>query len=137
MTTYLIKLGNWEQPRNFETIEAAKTWALINVGKEATVSVAGPHDQIRPKTVNEILAGRKMFGQTLQNTFVLDNIPFAPTLAQAEALLPKMREAWELCELGSLTLCSEKLAGIATDSIFTAERKAKYIQMIADYLASE
>ena len=137
MTTYLIKLGNWEQPRNFVDIEAAKAWALVNVGPKATVSVAGPQDQIRPKTAAAILQGRQSFGATLQQTFVLDNAPYNPSKAQAKQLLAKLRDAWELCELGSLALCSEELADVATDAIFTAERKAKYIQMIADYLASE
>jgi len=137
MTTYLIKLGNWEQPRNFESLAAAKTWAYDNFGALATVSIAGPQDQIRTKTATQILQGRQTFGGTLQQTFVLDNAPYAPTKAQAKQLLSKMRDAWELCELGSLALCSEELATVQTDTIFTEERKAKYIQMIADYLASE
>ena len=137
MTTYLISKGNWEQPRNFNTIEEAEAWALANVGAGCSVTIAGPNDQIKAKTAVQILTARQAFGSQLQQTFVLDNAPFQPTKSQAKQLLSKLRDAWELCELGSLQLCSEELTDTQTDAIFTAERKAKYLLMISNFLASE
>jgi len=137
MQTYKATNGVTSYLKKFADLATAQAYFLPILGDTYTVSLAPPSEQIPNKTAVQILSERQVFGATLQQTFVLDNAPYAPTKAQAKQLLSKLRDAWELCELGSLALCSEELTDVQTDAIFTQARKEKYIQMIADYLASE
>lgn len=77
-----------------------------------------------------------LFGISLLRTFLTDNrdlvIAFTPEISLG--LLQKFAPIKALAEVGDIKTTKAMLMSTAIDSIFTQERKDKYIQMCNDYL---
>lgn len=78
------------------------------------------------------------FGTELLHTFLADNraTPQAFITTVNLALLQKFSATKAFAEVGDIKTCKSLLENIEIDSIFTQERKDKYIEMCTNYLNS-
>lgn len=143
MTTYLISKGDWSQPREFDNIEDAKSWALANVGKDCTVIIAGLNDQIKPISEAEKLSNRQTFGKELLNQYLMDNDAIAAargypfTIEETVQQATKFQLVMGILPLGSLKQCLTVITNTAIDTIFTQTRKDAYILALNNYINNQ
>ena len=131
MNYYKISKNNWSVIQKYATIEEAQAFAAT-LGEGYAVEYVGP---VVPISLEERLNLDLQFGNELIYTFVEDNRKTTITPAQSEAVLLKFRDILNFAQTGAITSINAYLPLIATDEIYTEERKDKYIQMLADYLA--
>jgi len=77
----------------------------------------------------------RQFGQLILNEYLAQNRALALSLSDNIAQLTKFGSAKQLLETGAITSVLAIVQGIATDAIFTQERKNYFINKINDYLA--
>lgn len=131
MDYYKISKDNWEVIQKFESLEAAQAFA-DSLGPGYTAEFYAPYT---PMSAAEKTALNLEFGAELIHVFVTDNAEMNPTQDQSDALLIKFQNILSFAQVGGITSINNHLPTIPTDEIYTEERKAKYLQMIADYLA--
>ena len=131
MNYYKISKNDWATVVKFENLEAAEAYAAT-LGEGYAVEYVGP---VVPISLEKRLNLDLQFGNELIYTFVEDNRKTTITPAQSEAVLLKFRDVLNFAQTGAITSINAYLPLIATDEIYTEERKQKYIQMLADYLA--
>ena len=131
MNYYKISKHDWATVVKFENIEAAEAYAAT-LGEGYTVEYVGP---VVPISLEERLDLDLQFGNQLIYVFVEDNRKMVITPQQSEEVLVKFRDILGFAQTGAITSINAYLPLIATDEIYTEERKQKYIQMLADYLA--
>jgi len=89
-----------------------------------------------PITSEIELENDKVFGIKLLDTFLTDNrdlvIAFTPEISLG--LLQKFAPIKALAEVGDIKTTKAMLISTTIDTIFTQERKDKYIQMCNDHL---
>lgn len=86
--------------------------------------------------LDNLLQRNLNFGSQLVNTFLLDNynLPQSFRIEDSIGLMVKFENIIKLCQLGDIKNISYLLPTILVDSIFTQERKDKYIEMINQHL---
>lgn len=131
MNYYKISKDNISYIKRFETIEQARAFAE-SLGVGYSVEYVGEYI---PPTIAERQQMDLVFCNDLVNTFVYDNRQVQTTTAQKAALMAKFQNLLLFAQVGDVKTINADLPTIATDEIYTEERKQKYIQMIADYLA--
>tara|TARA_Y100000817_G_scaffold312174_1_gene305595 strand:- start:556 stop:960 length:405 start_codon:yes stop_codon:yes gene_type:complete len=131
MNYYKISKDFWAVVQQYETIDEAQTYAN-SLGEGYSVEYIGP---VVPISLQERLNMDLSFGNDLIYTFVEDNRKTTITPAQSESVLLKFRDILNFAQTGAITSINAYLPLIATDEIYTEERKQKYIQMLAAYLA--
>jgi hypothetical protein len=76
------------------------------------------------------------FGKFLIDEFLKDNrlttISFTPQ--ESIGLLYKFQGVEALCRLGDIQSVHSLMLSITTDTVFTTERKAKYLQLLAEHI---
>ena len=131
MNYYKISKDNWSCIKEFATLEEAHAFA-DSLGDGYTVEYVGP---VEPISNEQRLSMDMSFTLDLIQTFLLDNRNAGVTVAQGEALMTKFVDILQFAQTGAVGSVNDLLSGIAVDDVFTQERKDKYLQMIADYLA--
>jgi hypothetical protein len=76
------------------------------------------------------------FGKSLIREFVKDNRITQISSAEEDAMMVKFNVMLNYANVGAIRKISEMLPNESVTSIFTQERKDKYLQMITDYLNS-
>jgi hypothetical protein len=131
MDYYKIYKGNWSLIRQFESLQEAQTFADgLGVGYTAEF-----YKEYTPPTIQKRLENDLNFGNYLIFIFVEDNRLMNITPEQSEAVLVKFRDILAFSQTGAITSIKNYLPLIATDDVFTQQRKDKYILLINDYLS--
>jgi hypothetical protein len=136
MITYKISKDSWATYQNFNSLQEAQDWTLLNLGPGYTVEIS-PDTQIAPISPEEKLFNDKNFGVMLIEMFLLDNRLVTPSITPVESLniLSEFDNIEKLASLGDIKSVQILLGGVQTDvRIFTQERKDKYLNMISSYL---
>ena len=136
MTTYKISKDSWATYQNFNSLQEAQDWTLLNLGSGYTVELS-PDMQITPPTPEERLQNDIQFGLNLIEMFLLDNRLVTPSVTPVESLniLSEFENIEKLSRLGDIKSVKILLGGMQTDMrIFTQDRKDKYLNMISSYL---
>lgn len=131
MDYYKISKDLWSCVKKFESLEAAQAFA-DSLGPGYTAEFYAPYT---PPSAAEKVQMNLAFGADLIQIFVTDNAEMNPTQEQSDALLVKFQNILSFAQVGGITSINNHLPTIPTDEIYTEERKEKYLQMIADYLA--
>ena len=131
MNYYKTSKDNWAVVQKYATIEEAQAFA-DSLGEGYTVEYVGPVPQI---TIEERYGMDKSFCDNLISTFVLDNRNMGTTADQNNALMSKFQTILGFAQVGAVKDINNHLPNIATDDVYTEERKDKYIQMITEHLA--
>ena len=131
MNYYKTSKDNWAVVQKYATIEEAQAFA-DGLGEGYTVEYVGPVPQI---TIEERYGMDKSFCDNLISTFVLDNRNMGTTADQNNALMSKFQTILGFAQVGAVKDINNHLPNIATDDVYTEERKDKYIQMITEHLA--
>jgi hypothetical protein len=139
MTTYIATKGKTGTYIKANTLQDAEAYVLANFGAGYTVSVAP--EQPEALSPEQKAERHRAFGKLLFDTFLNDNAVIASargsnfTIEETLALDTKFGSFGRLCQYGSIPQIQQLLPGIAVDSIFTQERKDKYIEMVNNHLA--
>lgn len=131
MDYYKIYKAGFSIIKQFESLQAAQTFA-DGLGVGYTAEFYKPYT---PPTIQDRLEKDLNFGDYLIFVFVEDNRIMNITPEQSEAVLVKFRDILAFAQTGAITSIQNYLPLIATDDVFTQERKDKYILLINDYLA--
>ena len=131
MNYYKIEKANWSCIKEFETLEEAQAFA-DSLGNGYTVDYVGP---VEPISNEQRLSMDMSFTLVLIQTFLIDNRNAGVTVAQGEALMNKFVDVLQFAQTGAVGSVNNLLLNIEIDEIFTQDRKDKYLQMIANYLA--
>lgn len=131
MDYYKIYNAGFSIIKQFESLQGAQTFADgLGVGYTAEFYKA-----YTPPTIQERLQKDLNFGDYLIFVFVEDNRLMNITPEQSEAVLIKFRDILAFSQTGAITSIKNYLPLIATDDVFTQQRKDKYILLINDYLS--
>tara|TARA_R110002020_G_scaffold170329_1_gene359920 strand:+ start:376 stop:777 length:402 start_codon:yes stop_codon:yes gene_type:complete len=131
MDYYKISKGNWSVTQKYNTQAEAQAVA-DSLGTGYTVEYLYPYV---PPTPEERLTLDQSFCNNLTNVFLQDNRIAGVTAEQGEALMSKFSVTLSFAQVGAVTSVQYHIQNMATDDVFTQERKDKYIQMISDYLS--
>jgi len=132
MNYYKIFKQGWSVVQRFNTIEEAQAFADTLPDGPYSVEYEGP---FVPLTQVERLPYDMTFCQSLISEFLTDNRSVGTTQEERNALMAKFQLILQFAQVGDIATINVTLPTIAVDTIFTQERKDKYIQMITDYLA--
>ena len=131
MGIYRIYKDNWENVAHFDN-EAAAQARADSLGSGYLVEFVG--NDVIP-TAEERLWMDQHFCKELVDIFLKDNRAAGVTGAQGESLMGKFATALSLAQVGSVTSVNYHITNMAVDSIFTQERKDKYLTLIQKYLS--
>jgi len=131
MNYYKISKDNWSLTKRFDTLAEAQAFA-DSLGTGYTVEYVGPYT---PPTQVERLPYDMGFCSNLITIFLEDNRSVGTTQDQRNTLMAKFELILQFAQVGDIATINATLPSIATDEIFTQERKDKYMSMITDYLA--
>jgi len=142
MKTYKATLGPNSYLQNFADLTAAKAY-FEPLLPGCTVKEADAADQIPVKSDAEKLTERQTFGKQLLNEYLIDNdliasqrgYPF--TIEETVQQAQKFQLVMGILPLGSLKQCLTIIEGTAIDTIFTQERKDKYIASLNQFITGE
>jgi hypothetical protein len=140
MITYIATKGKQGTYVKANTLKDAQDYVLANFGAGWTVTVSP--EQPETLTPEQKAERHREFGKLLFVTFLNDNAVFASargsnfTVEETQALDAKFGAFGRLCEYGSIPQIQILLPSIEVDTIFTQERKDKYITMVNNHLAS-
>ena len=130
MNYYKISKAAWSVIEKYKN-EAEALAAAASFGAGYSVEYIAPYTA---PTIEERLEKDLYFGNSLIFTFVQDNRNQGINTEQSEALLLKFRDILAFAQTGAITSIAKYLPLIETDSIYTEERKEKYISLINEYL---
>jgi hypothetical protein len=134
METYKIYKDSWACYKNFNTQQDAELFAS-SLGSGYLVVLADPKDKIIPITLEQRLPADIDFGISLINEFLLDNRKIGYISNQDSiSLLTKFKDIKEMCSLGAIRDVQVMMGNVVTDTVFTQDRKNKYLEMINSYL---
>lgn len=137
MKTYKIFKGLDSIFNNFNSLEEAQQWTLDNYDNTWSVTLASDNEQFRPLTIENRLPFDIDFGYQIINEFLKDNrLHGYISIQDSIALLNKFSDIEKLCRLGAIKDVQVLMQGVVVDTIFTQERKDKYLLMINNYLNS-
>ncbi len=137
MQYYIVIKDNMSQFLPFASLEAAKEyWNYLQ-----TCEIK-PYDYIGP-TEEQKLSARQTFGKELLNEYLLDNdkiandrgYPFSVQETGQQAT--KFQLVLGILPLGSLLQTLAVIEATPTDTIFTQERKDKYIAKLNQFLSTQ
>ena len=131
MGIYKIYKDNWENVAHFDNEAAAQSKA-DSLGSGYSVEFVG--NDVIP-TAEERLWMDQHFCKELVDIFLRDNRAAGVTGAQGESLMGKFATALSLAQVGSVSSVNYHITNMAVDSIFTQERKDKYLTLIQKYLS--
>ena len=131
MDYYKISKDNFSVTQKYNTEQEAQTVA-DSLGTGYTVTYLYPYI---PPTAEERLETDITFCGELINIFLQDNRVAGVTAQQGEALMSKFATTLSFAQVGAITSVDYHIKNMATDDVFTQERKDKYIQIISDYLS--
>ncbi len=124
----------------FATEQDAVDWADSYFVDGYTVTDLGP--VIEP-TESEKLEARQSFGKELLNEYILDNDQIAKnrgypfTIEETVQQATKFQLVLGILPLGSLLQTLAVIEATPTDTIFTQERKDKYIAKLNQFLSTQ
>ena len=142
MQTYKATNGVTSYLKNFADLETAKAYFLPILGDKYTVTLASESEQIPTKTPSQKLFERQEFGKLMVIEYYLDNDALAAQAgspmdsALSYTLANQFNGLKVLLEGGSIIQAKDIITAMTTDSIFTQERKDKYLGMINAFLQS-
>ena len=131
MDYYKTSKDNWSVIEKYNT-EAEAQAVADSLGTGYTVEYLYPYV---PPTPEERLGPDQLFCNSLINTFLQDNRAAGVTAQQGEALMSKFSTTLSFAQVGAITSVDYHIKNMTIDSIFTQERKDKYIDLIANYLS--
>jgi hypothetical protein len=140
MHNYEIKKENRAFIKPFSKLEDAQTWAFGYFGEGYTITDLGPVPQ---KSEAEKLAERQDFGKQLLNDYLMDNDAIAKergfpfTVEETAQQAQKFQLVMGILPLGSLKQSLDVISVTATDTIFTQERKDKYIAALQNFILGQ
>ena len=131
MKWYKIYKGGWQVTMQFDSLTSAETKAA-ELGEGYSVEFVS---DVVPPTAVERLEMDQDFCKELIRIFLTDNREAGVTGAQGESLMGKFATALSLAQVGSVSSVNYHITNIAVDTIFTQERKDKYLTLIQNYLS--
>lgn len=132
MDYYKISKDNFFVTQKYNT-EAEAQAVADGLGTGYTVTYLYPYV---PPTPEERLGMDQSFCSNLINIFLQDNREAGVTAEQGEALMTKFSTTLSFAQVGAVTSVDYHIKNMVVDSVFTQERKDKYIQLISDYLSN-
>ena len=130
MGYYKIYKDNWQVISRFNNMQEAQAKA-DSLGTGYSVEYLYPY--VAP-TPEERLGSDIDFCNELINVFLQDNRIDGVTTEQGEALMIKFSTTLSFAQVGAITSVDYHIKNMSTDSVFTQERKTKYLDMIQNYL---
>lgn len=140
MNNYEIKKGNRGIIKPFDKLESAEAWAVSYFGDGFTITDLGAVPQ---KSEAEKLAERQEFGKQLLNEYLMDNDAIAKawgrpfTVEETAQQATKFQLVMGILPLGSLKQSLDVISITTTDTIFTQERKDKYILALQNFISGQ
>jgi hypothetical protein len=140
MHYYEIKKENRGVIKPFSKLEDAQAWAFGYFVEGYTITDLGPVPQ---KSEAEKLAERQDFGKQLLNDYLMDNDAIAKergfpfTVEETAQQAQKFQLVMGILPLGSLKQSLDVISVTATDTIFTQERKDKYIAALQNFILGQ
>jgi hypothetical protein len=140
MHYYEIKKENRGVIKPFSKLEDAQAWAFGYFGDGYTITDLGPVPQ---KSEAEKLSERQDFGKQLLNDYLMDNDAIAKergfpfTVEETAQQATKFQLVMGILPLGSLKQSLDVISVTATDTIFTQERKDKYIAALQNFILGQ
>jgi len=137
MNTYKISKGSWSEYKNFESLEAAQSYAS-GLGQGYTVALSD--EKIEDEDASARVQSQFDFGISLIKLFRVDNAQYEKdndtiiTPSETLTLMSKFGSVISLCQVGAIKEVAEFLPSLEVDVIFTQERKDKYQTLINNYL---
>ena len=131
MDYYKISKGNWSVTEKYNTEGDAQAVA-DSLGTGYTVEYLYPY--VAP-TPEERLGPDQDFCNQLITIFLQDNRAAGVTAQQGETLMAKFSTTLSFAQVGAITSVDYHIKNMATDDIFTEERKTKYVNLIQSYLS--
>lgn len=137
MNNYEIKKEYRAFIKPFTDYAAAESWAISYFTDNFTITDLGA---VIPLTEAEKLQLRQDFGKQLLNKYLMDNDALAKergypfTVEETAQQAQKFQLVMGILPLGSLKQCLDIITVTATDTIFTQERKDKYISELNNFL---
>ena len=131
MKWYKIYKGGWQVTMQFDSLTSAESKAA-ELGEGYSVEFVS---DVVPPTAVERLEMDQDFCKELIRIFLTDNREAGVTGAQGESLMGKFATALSLAQVGSVSSVNYHITNIAVDTIFTQERKDKYLTLIQNYLS--
>jgi len=139
MKTYRIVKNNWFTFQNFASLADAQAFA-DGLGAGYTATLAPPSEQIQEVSSADKVSQDLDFGISLIKLFRTDNADYEKannvqiTVPESIALMEKFQGLIGLCQVGAIAEAYAILPGIVIDTIFTQERKDKYLATLQNYL---
>jgi hypothetical protein len=143
MQTYKATNGVTSYLKNFADLAAAQAYFLPILGDKYTVTLASAGEQIPEKTEAQKLDERQVFGKQLLNDYLMDNDAIAKergfpfTVEETAQQAQKFQLVMGILPLGSLKQSLDVISITATDTIFTQERKDKYIAALQNFILGQ
>lgn len=131
MDYYKTSKGDWSVVEKYNTQAEAQAVA-DGLGAGYTVEYLYPYV---PPTPEERLGTDINFCNALVNVFLQDNRIVGVTAQQGDALMSKFAVTLSFAQVGAVTSVDYHIKNMATDDVFTQERKDKYIGLISNYLS--
>jgi hypothetical protein len=137
MNNYEIKKLPTAFIKPFADYAAAEAWAIGYFTDGFTITDLGT---VIPPTEAEKLQARQDFGKELLNEYLMDNDALAKergypfTIEETAQQVQKFQLVMGILPLGSLKQCLDIITITETDSIFTQQRKDKYILSLQNFL---
>ena len=137
MNTYKISKGSWSEYKNFESLEAAQSYAS-GLGQGYTVALSD--EKIEDEDASARVQSQFDFGISLIKLFRVDNAQYEKdndtiiTPSETFDLMSKFGSVISLCQVGAIKEVASLLTSLEPDDIFTQERKDKYQTLINNYL---
>ena len=139
MKTYRILKEDGFFLKNFASPELAQAYA-DGLGEGYTAILASENEQIQETSNADKVNQDLDFGISLIKLFRTDNADYEKannvtiTVAESVALMQKFQGLIGFCQVGAIAEAYAILPTIVIDSIFTQERKDKYLTTIQNYL---
>ena len=139
MKTYRILKEDGFFLKNFASPELAQAYA-DGLGEEYTAILASENEQIQETSNADKVNQDLDFGISLIKLFRTDNADYEKannvtiTVAESVALMQKFQGLIGFCQVGAIAEAYAILPTIVIDSIFTQERKDKYLTTLQNYL---
>jgi len=131
MNYYKIYKEGWQVISKFNNITEAQAKA-DSLGTGYSVEYLYPYV---PTTPAERLGSDIDFCDSLITIFLQDNRIAEVTAEQGEILMAKFTTTLSFAQVGAVTSVQYHIKNMVTDTVFTQQRKTKYLDMITNYLS--
>lgn len=133
--TYKATNGQHDIFKNFDTLADAEVYFIPILGDNYIIAEAPAEEQIIPRTAQQKVADDLAFGNSLYFEFLVDNEATPATAEEVGLMFLKFGRAKNALLAGAIVQVRYEVSVLTVDSLFTQERKDKYLLMIDNYLS--